>query len=429
MLEVALVLDLTVGGGGRPGAVAGLEQFERVVPATRSAGSSEPQLHAEIIHPVLATGAIERPRLGSTLLSTYGPIGKARLRAASWTEREDNIDPRPPRRSRSVHLEADQSASDLDQTAADSDQTASDTDQSLADRDQAASEADQRVSDRDQAASDREWEVGPAPDPTQLRVHEQAQVSRGEGTMARMATTAVRAQVASDRDEQARRRDEVASHRDEVAAARDREAEEVDGAAEEMAGEFGEDSPAAKVAAVARATAAAARASAARDRERAARDREDAARDRELLMGEIESSHVDESTGAYGRRTGEVLLRHEVERAQSTKLTLTLGLVCIDGPGQVGDRHDGSIDDALARDLFRALQETLRPYDPIVRWFDNEFVCAVAGMAQEDVGSRIEIARSSVVKRNRGASTAVGFATLEDGDTLDNLVERARSTR
>ncbi len=237
--------------------------------------------------------------------------------------------------------------------------------------------------------------------------------------MARMATTAVRAQVGSERDEQAR-------HRDEVAAARDREAEEVDEVAEEMAGEFGKNSPAAKVAAVARATAAAARASAARDRERAARDREDAARDRELLMGEIESSHVDESTGAYGRRTGEVLLRHEVERAQSAKLTLTLGFVCIDGPGQVGARHDGAIDDGLARDLFRALQATLRPYDPIVRWLDNEFACAVAEIAQEDVGRRIEVARSSATKRHPGASTAVGLAVLEDGDTLDSLVERAR---
>ncbi len=115
--------------------------------------------------------------------------------------------------------------------------------------------------------------------------------------MARMATTAVRAQVAAERHEQAWRRDEMARHRDEVAAARDREAEEVDMAAEEMAGQLGKGSPAAKVAAVARASAAAARARAAEDRHRAARDREEAARDRqeaasdrELLMAEIERS-------------------------------------------------------------------------------------------------------------------------------------------
>jgi len=239
--------------------------------------------------------------------------------------------------------------------------------------------------------------------------------------MARIATTAVRAQVGSERDEQARHRDAVATRRDEVAVARDREAEEVDEAAEEMAGEFGKDSPAAKVAAVARATAAAARASAASDRQRAARDREDAARDRELLMDELESSHIDKATGAYGRRTGEVLLRHEIERAQNAEVTLTVGVVSIDGIAQVDPASAN-----LARDFFLALQATLRPYDPIVRWVGNEFICTVAEAAREDAGRWIEEARTDVSARHPGASTSFGLAVLTDGDTLDSLVERAR---
>ena len=111
--------------------------------------------------------------------------------------------------------------------------------------------------------------------------------------MSRMATTAVRAQVAAERHEQAWRRDEMARHRDEVAAARDREAEEVDMAAEEMAGQLGKGSPPPR-SAVARAIrhrAAEDRHRAARDREEAARDRQEAASDRELLMAEIERSH------------------------------------------------------------------------------------------------------------------------------------------
>ncbi|HEX5376785.1 MAG TPA: hypothetical protein VFW48_11585 [Solirubrobacterales bacterium] len=295
----------------------------------------------------------------------------------------------------------------------------------MADRDQAASEADQRLSDRDQAASDREREADESPDPTSLRAHEKAQVSRGEGTMARMATTAVRAQVGSERDEQARHRDDVASRRDEVAAARDREAEEVDGAAEEMAGEFGKDSPAAKVAAVARATAAAARASAARDRERAARDRQLAARDRELLIGELQSAHIDKSTGAYGRRTGKVLLRHEIERAQGAEVTLTLGVVCVDGIAHVDGRDDDPANAGLAH-FFLALQAALRHYDPIVRWTANEFVCTVAGITAEEAGRWIDGACSGVAERHPGASASVGLAAVEDGDTLDSLVERAR---
>jgi GGDEF domain-containing protein len=339
--------------------------------------------------------------------------------------RKDDINPGDPWRRRSAHLETDQSASDLNQTASDADQTASDTDQSMADRDQAAAEADQRVSDSDQAVSDRELEVHPLVDPTVLRAHEQARIGRGEGTMSRMATTAVRAQVASERRERAEDRDEMALHRDKVAAARDREAEELDEAAEEMAGRLGKDSPAAKVAAVARASAAAARARAAEDRERAARDREDAARDRELLMSEIERSHIDEATGAYGRRIGEVVLRHEIERAQRMGGALALGVVVID---EVAEGEERSGDPALTRGLFLGLQSRLRPYDPIVRWGDNEFVCAIAEIAREDARGWLEDACSGVAERHPNASTGIGVAGLEGDDTLNSLINRARSS-
>jgi GGDEF domain-containing protein len=324
-----------------------------------------------------------------------------------------------------VHLEADQSASSRDQTASDRDQTASDADQTMADRDQAASEADQRVSDRDQDLADRELE-GSSVDPILLRAHEQAKAGRGKGTMARMATTAVRAQVAAERHEQAWHRDEMARHRDEVAANRDREAEEIDESAEKMAGEFGADSPAAKVAAVARASAAAARARAAEDRGRAARDREDAARDRDLLMAEIERSHMDESSGAYARQIGEVLLRHEVERAQNMGAPLALGIVTIEETADDREGRQGSDHTALARDLFLALQIRIRPYDPIVRWDENEFACLISEVTEEEASRSLGDACSGVDERHLSTLPSVSVAMLQEDDTLDSLIERAR---
>jgi GGDEF domain-containing protein len=352
---------------------------------------------------------------------------KARFWVSSFDRRKDHITPRVPRRRRSAHLEADQSASDRDQTVSDADQTVSDADQTMADRDQAASEADQRVSDRDQDLADRELEASPV-DPTLLHAHDHAKASRGEGTMARMATTAVRAQVAAERHDQAWRRDEMAHHRDEVAANRDREAEEVDEFAERMAGELGADSSAAKVAAVARASAAAARARAAEDRERAARDREDAARDRELLTAEIERSHMDEPTGAYGRQIGEVLLRHEIERAQGTGAPLALGIVTIREAAQSEESDGDPPRDALARDLFLALQARIRPYDPIVRWDENEFACAVGAVNEEEASRSLGEACSGVTQHHLGALASVGVAVLQEGDTLDSLNKRARSS-
>jgi GGDEF domain-containing protein len=353
---------------------------------------------------------------------------KARFGPARSTAGRIRIAPRVPRRRRSAHLEADRSASDRDQTASDADQTASDADQTMADRDQAASEADQRVSDRDQDIADRELGASSV-DPAWLLAHEHAKAGRGEGTMARMATTAVRAQVAAERHDQAWRRDELARHRDEVAANRDREAEEIDESAERMAGELGADSPAAKVATVARASAAAARTRAAEDRERAARDREDATRDRELLMAEIERSHMDEPSGAYGRQIGEVLLRHEIERAQGTDAPLALGIVTIEETARTAEGDAGPARAALARDLFLALQAKIHPYDPIVRWDENEFACAVSAVTEEEASRSLGDACSGVAERHVGALASVGVTVLQEDDTLDSLIERARAAR
>ena len=299
----------------------------------------------------------------------------------------------------------------------------------MADRDQAASEADQRLSDRDQAASDRELEAHPSSDPTRLLAHEQAQVDRGEGTMARMATTAVRTQIATERHEQALRRDLVASHRDEVAATRDREAEEADVGAERLAGHLGKDSPAAKVANVARAAAAGARASAARDRERAAADRRAAARDRELLIGEIERSQMDESTGAYGRRIGEVLLRHEVERAKQLRKMLSVGVVAVDRISETDTGDDVEANGAVLRESFLTLQARLRPYDPIVRWKGDRLIFTVAEMATEEARARLDGTRSDILNRHPQASIVTGLSTLKDGDTLDSLIARVEAPR
>jgi GGDEF domain-containing protein len=303
----------------------------------------------------------------------------------------------------------------------------------MADRDQAASDSDQRVSDRDQALSDRELGTNPPADSIRLHAHELAKAGRGEGTMTRMATTAVRVQVAAERYEQAWRRDEMARHRDEVAAARDHEAEEVDRAAEKMAGQLGKDSPAAKVAAVARASAAAARTRAAEDRQRAARDREEAARDRreaagdrELLTAEIERSQMDESTGAYGRRLGEMLLRHELERAQGMNRTLALGVVTFGETTRAEQHQDDPALTPLARDLFLALWGRLRPFDPIVRWSEKEFVCALAEVDSEKARRWLADACSEIAERHPEVATDIGVASSLNGDdTLEGLFEQA----
>jgi diguanylate cyclase (GGDEF)-like protein len=339
------------------------------------------------------------------------------------------MSPIPWRWRRAARQGADQAASDADQTAADADQTASDADQGFSERDQAAAEADQKASDRDQAAADRELRAHPSGDTALLHTHKEARAEREEDTVARRVSGALRAQIAAERDEQAKRRDDLACDRDRTAEERDRAAELADQEAERLAREVGDADPqikaALEAAAKVRIRASATRARAAADRERAAKDREAAARDRDLLHREIERSHLDELTGAYRRGMGEVLLRHEIERARRSRGKLAIAFIDVDELKQTNDRYGHPAGDAVLREVFAALKARLRPYDPIVRWGGDEFVCSIACSVLESARQRLEEARLDLVKSHPGISISAGVATLEDADTLVTLIERA----
>lgn len=324
---------------------------------------------------------------------------------------------------------ADQAASAADQTAADKDQTAADTDQSASDRDQAQAELDQRASERDQAASDRDVAHQAPGNPKLLQDHELSRSERARGTLDRHAATLVRAQVSLERDEQAEQRDEVAQKRDRVAEERDRAAEEHDRETRRLGEELDRvdhrADRALEALAEMRDKAAAQRMQAAADRERAARDREAAAADRRHLLDELERVHMDDLTGAYRRGMGEIALVNEIERARRSGDALALAYIDCDDLKEVNDRDGHAAGDALLRDLVALLRSQLRPYDPIVRWGGDEFICALSGASPEDVRRRFEEIR--VRAEEGGPQMTVGLAALEEGDTLETLVERADS--
>jgi diguanylate cyclase (GGDEF)-like protein len=263
----------------------------------------------------------------------------------------------------------------------------------------------------------------------QLAGYEQAQAERGEGTLSRAATAAVRQMISGERDAQATRRDENATTRDQVAAERDQVSERADVEADRLARRTGDVGPTARTAldaaASARALAAASRTKAALDREKAARDREAAAQDREFLRGELERSQLDELTGAYRRGLGEILLRHEMSRANRLSSNLTLVFIDVDQLKATNTQSGHSAGDELLRSVFSGIQSRLRPFDPITRWGGDEFVCTVAGVQLAEAEARIEKAQEDLAACEPPISITVGFAAMEPGDTLTALIGRA----
>ena len=259
------------------------------------------------------------------------------------------------------------------------------------------------------------------------RTHELSRTDRVQATLDRHAATLVRAQVSLDRDGQARERDDVAQQRDRVAEERDRVAEVHDREMKEMGEDLGSGDPRAARALEAlaemRDKAAAQRMQSAADRARAAKDRKAAASDREHLLAELERAHLDDLTGAYRRGMGEIAVINEIERSRRSHQPLVLAYVDADGLKGVNDREGHAAGDALLRDLVALLRSKLRPYDPVVRWGGDEFICAISDTNLEDARRRFEEIR--VALANRGAAVSVGLAVLGEEDTLETLIGRA----
>jgi diguanylate cyclase (GGDEF)-like protein len=166
-------------------------------------------------------------------------------------------------------------------------------------------------------------------------------------------------------------------------------------------------------------------ASSAADRERAAGDREAAARDREHHSAELDRAHLDDLTGAYRREMGRTTLEHEIERAHRSRGALAFAYVDFDGLKQANDRYGHVAGDALLRDLVASMRAKLRPYDPIVRWGGDEFICTISDADLEEARCRMDEIGNALDEAHPGSSVSVGLATLGEGDTLKTLIDRA----
>jgi diguanylate cyclase (GGDEF)-like protein len=298
--------------------------------------------------------------------------------------------------------------SDRDQTTSDQDQTWSDQDQTASDSDSDSSVADQRASDRDLAAGG---------DPV---VHEQTRSAREHE-----ATT--RDEVSLLRDESAAGRLATAEERDAAAAERDRLADERD---DRVAAQRGED-PDATVAEI-RARAARQRAAAAADRAGAAADREAAARDRdEARRAWAEAEHklkvaaTDELTGAWIRRSGLAQITHEIERAQRTGARLTVAFVDVDELKEVNDTRGHDAGDQLLSLVVKTMRDHLRPYDIIVRYGGDEFLCAMPHVSGNTAAERMSAIAATLSAAETGHTISFGVAEHHHGEGLRELISRA----
>ena len=326
--------------------------------------------------------------------------------------------------------DGEQTSSDADQTDADFDQTASDIDQSASDRDQYASDRDQQAADRDQAAAARfrqrtgsepEWE-------DTRRTRSKTTIDRDVSSQSRRESARVRESVAEERDKVAEVRD-AGRATQRLAAALDAEMAHID--RYNTTGANGSLLPSQEAfrdrqrAAAMRERSAQARDAAARERAAAGVDRAGAAEDRRAAQAELALETADDLTGALRRNTGLQALRRELQRSRRTHEPLMVAFIDVDGLKAVDDRRGHADGDELLRGVVRCVKRNLRPYDFIMRFGGDEFVCVLCGQNPSGLRERFARAGAELAQRHGGASITVGLAQADTEERPEQLIARA----
>jgi diguanylate cyclase (GGDEF)-like protein len=314
-------------------------------------------------------------------------------------------------------------ASDQIRDASDRDQTASDQDQTWSDHDQTGSERDQRSADEDQHAADEDFAAGGDAVNYHRTALARERSSRDRGAVAALRddSAAARLGTAEARDQAAALRDRGAEGRDALARLHDQQ-DDADASREDILLRAERD----------RARAAADRAKAAHDRARAAADREEAARERaEAARNRSESAEnlklatTDELTGAWTRKFGLEEMSRELERAHRTGVTLVLAFIDVDGLKEVNDSQGHLAGDALLRLVGETLRANVRPYDVIVRYGGDEFICAMPNLTVPEAKPRFDKITAALLTADPEHSVTFGLADAEPADSLHEMIARA----
>ncbi|MGA2470347.1 MAG: GGDEF domain-containing protein [Solirubrobacteraceae bacterium] len=160
------------------------------------------------------------------------------------------------------------------------------------------------------------------------------------------------------------------------------------------------------------------------DRAAARDDRKAASTDRDLAARDRRAASIDQLTGAHRRDAGIVELEREVVRARRTAQSFTIAFIDIDDLKETNDSLGHATGDQLLRATTDVIRAHLRPYDLIIRYGGDEFVCALPDVTAAQAADRFARVKADLAAAHE-ASVSVGLAELEADESVDDLLLRA----
>jgi diguanylate cyclase (GGDEF)-like protein len=146
--------------------------------------------------------------------------------------------------------------------------------------------------------------------------------------------------------------------------------------------------------------------------------------DRVLSSRERSEHLIDDLTGAHRRSAGLLELERETSRAHRTEQTYSLAFIDVDGLKSTNDMFGHQAGDELLVKVVQTLRTRVRPYDLIVRYGGDEFLCGLLDMNLTEAERRVDLVNEALSTGRSGHVTA-GLARLKDGESLPDLIRRA----
>jgi diguanylate cyclase (GGDEF)-like protein len=118
-------------------------------------------------------------------------------------------------------------------------------------------------------------------------------------------------------------------------------------------------------------------------------------------------------------------IQREIDRSRRTLEPLAVAFVDVVGLKRTNDSSGHAAGDELLQRVVRGLTEALRPYDVILRYGGDEFVCALPGQTADGVRDRLAMIAAELVTEPARSGISVGVVEVDEDESLDAAIARA----